>query len=135
MRGRQSSRQTRLGGIMNLTPEQIGLWLSMLGIAIWGGIVSYYRKVQKGLQHTWVRLAGEVATSALAGLGVGVLCNEGGFSMAWSLVFAGIAGHMGSTVFDIGEDILKSVLWKIGNVDRRATQEPPMRRETDKDGG
>jgi hypothetical protein len=117
---------------MNLTPEQIGLWLSMLGIAIWGGIVSYYRKVQKGLQHTWMRLGGEIATSALAGLGVGVLCNEGGFSMAWSLAFAGIAGHMGSTVFDIGEDILKAVLWKLGSVDRREPGQPPARRDADR---
>lgn len=131
MRSRQSRIEARIGALMNLTPEQLGLWLSMLAIAVWGGIVSYYRKVEKGLKHTWMRLGGEIATSALAGLGVGVLCNEGGFSMAWSLAFAGIAGHMGSSVFDIGEDILKSVLWKFGSLDRR-NHDDPARRETDK---
>lgn len=96
------------------TREHLLLLLAMLAVAIWGGVVSYYRKVQRGLQHTWLRFAGEVATSAFAGLGVGVLCRDAGFSLTWTLAFAGIAGHMGSAVIDIGEDLLKSALATIG---------------------
>lgn len=94
--------------------EQFYLWLAMLAVAVWGGIVSYYRKVQKGMTHTWLRFAGETATSAFAGVGVGILCRDAGFSLTWSLAFAGIAGHMGSAVIDIGEDVLKNALQAIG---------------------
>lgn len=92
------------------TWDQVWTGLLMLGVAIWGGVVSYYRKVSKGLRHTWTRMAGEIATSAMSGFGVGYICYESGFSFAWSLAFAGVAGHMGSAVFDMGEEILRNTL-------------------------
>lgn len=96
-------------------PDQTITWAAMLGMALWGGAVKYYRRVSKGLKHTWLRLVGELMTSALAGLGVGVICADSGWTLPWSLAFAGIAGHMGSALIDIGEDILVSVLRTIAS--------------------
>lgn len=93
-------------------PDKDQIWIAavMLCAALWGGVVSYYRKVTKGMQHTLWRMFLEVLTSAGAGMGAGILCYDGGLSVAWSVAFAGVAGHMGSAVIDIGEDILESTL-------------------------
>lgn len=88
------------------------LWIGALLLltAVWGGVVSYYRRVVAGLTHTWTRAAGEIVTSAGVGLGVGFLCLEAGFSTSWVFAFAGIGGHMGAPLLDFGGEILKSVL-------------------------
>lgn len=101
------------------TPEQLWMGCAMLVVAIWGGAVSYYRRVSKGLAHTWLRLVGELGTSAMAGLGVGILCYDAGFSLPWSVAFAGVAGHMGSAVFDMGEEILRNAMFTMAGKDRR----------------
>lgn len=92
------------------TREQVWTALVLLVVAIWGGVVSYFRKVSNGLVHSWRRATLEVVTSAGAGSIIGMLCYEAGWSFAWSVAFAGIGGHMGAAAIDFGEELLKSAM-------------------------
>lgn len=83
--------------------KQYGL---ILGIALLGGIVSWYSKVKRGelspfsLHH----LMGELVTSALAGLLCFWLCEWAGFPPLLTAALAGVAGHMGTKAITLLEE-------------------------------
>jgi hypothetical protein len=64
-------------------------------------------------------MIGELTVSGGAGMGVALLMLDAGASMAWSMACAGIAGHMGGKVFDVGEEILATTLHGLAGKDRR----------------
>jgi len=70
----------------------------MLGVALFGGLVSWLAKVKKGQLHAWnvMHLVGELATSAFAGLLAFWLCEAAGLALSWTVPLVGIAGHMGT---------------------------------------
>jgi hypothetical protein len=105
------------------TRDQVILWISLTLVSILGGLVSYYRKIADGsTTHALWRLAGELLTSAFAGLSVGMLLAESSTSMAWTFALVGIVGHMGSRALDVLEDVVKQVLWTMGRVERRDSE-------------
>lgn len=95
--------------------ENLLVWTACLCFAVWGGIVGYYRKVKQGMLHTWWKFLGEVSTSALAGVAVGILALDVGVSTVQALLMTSVAGHMGGKVFDIAENVVKNFLEGLGN--------------------
>ena len=80
---------------LNYPLKQYGF---MLGLALFGGLVSWVAKVRKGEAQAWnvMQLVGELATSAFAGLLCFWICDASGLSMSWTVPLVGIAGHMGT---------------------------------------
>lgn len=72
-------------------------WALVTGLAVLGGAVSFYRKVQQGIARRWnfAELAGELFTSAFAGILTALLCQYAQLNMALTAALCGIAGHMG----------------------------------------
>ena len=81
-------------------PSTYGLitYLWVTGLAAWGGLVSFYRKVKSGETRAFnvVELIGEIATSAFAGLITFWLCEAAQFNPLVTAALVGISGHMGS---------------------------------------
>ena len=70
----------------------------MLGIALLGGLVSWYAKIQAGTLRYFnlSALIGELATSAFAGLLTFWLCDYLNAPHALTAALVGVAGHMGA---------------------------------------
>lgn len=81
-------------------PTTYGLitYLWVTGLAAWGGLVSFYRKVQSGEARAFnvVELIGEIATSAFSGLITFWLCEAAQIDALVTASLVGISGHMGS---------------------------------------
>jgi hypothetical protein len=81
-------------------PTTYGLitYLWVTGLAAWGGIVSFYRKVKSGETRSFnvVELIGEITTSAFAGLITFWLCEAARLDPLLTAALVGISGHMGS---------------------------------------
>jgi CHASE2 domain-containing sensor protein len=95
----------------------------ILGVALLGGLVSWYAKVRAGRLHGWnlMHLIGELATSAFAGLLAFWLCAWAGANPLVTAALVGIAGHMGARAIAVFEDWAQR---KFGEqVDRRKTAE------------
>ena len=75
--------------------KQYGL---MLGIALLGGLVSWFAKIRRGELAAWnvMHLVGELSTSAFAGLIAFWICEWAAFSPVLTASLVGIAGHMGT---------------------------------------
>lgn len=78
----------------------------MLGVALLGGLVSWYNKVRRGEIPLWSvhHLVGELATSALAGLLMFWFCEWAGFAPLLTAPLTGIAGHMGTRAITLFEE-------------------------------
>ncbi len=81
-------------------------WVFALAIA--GGIVSFYRKLQnKSVRiFNFIEFVGEIVTSAFAGVITFWICEHGNVDPLLSAAFVGIAGHMGSRAIFLFEDWL-----------------------------
>ncbi len=81
----------------------------MLGLAIFGGLVSFYSKVRRGEVEalSLMHLVGEIATSAFAGLLVFYLCEYLKIDQMLTAPLVGISGHMGAKVITLIEDEAK----------------------------
>lgn len=80
-------------------------YVFMLGIALLGGIASWYAKVRKGEipGYSAFHLIGELATSALAGLMCFWICEWMGLSQLITAPLTGLAGHMGAKAITMFE--------------------------------
>lgn len=83
--------------------KQYGL---ILAVALLGGVVSWYAKVRRGEIPLWSinHLAGELVTSAFAGLMCFWICEGAGLAPLLTAALAGIAGHMGAKAITMLED-------------------------------
>lgn len=81
----------------------------MLGISIFGGLVSFYAKVKRGeAQYTSATvLIGEICTSAFAGLLTFWLCEWANSPQILTAPLVGIAGHLGAKAITLFEDAAK----------------------------
>lgn len=96
-------------------------YVMFLLMSIWGGAVSYYRKLVDGTQFVMWRMIGEISTSAFAGIGVGMVMIDAGVSPTYAAAAAGIAGHMGATIIATAEEALKAFLIAVAD---RNTHKP-----------
>lgn len=73
-------------------------YVFVLGVAMVGGLVSFYARVRKGevLALNVTQLIGELATSAFAGLLCFWLCELANAPPLLAASLVGVAGHMGT---------------------------------------
>lgn len=69
--------------------------LAMLA-AIWGGLVSYFRRIQSGEKHSMLAAIAHIATSGFAGFLAWLGCVGAEVPPAMTGVICGLAGHMGA---------------------------------------
>jgi hypothetical protein len=77
----------------------------LLGIALLGGLVSFYNRVRSGAVAAWnvMHLIGELATSGFAGLMAFWLCAYAGTPQLVTAALVGVAGHMGTRAIAVFE--------------------------------
>lgn len=73
-------------------------YAAVLGVAVFGGLVSFYAKVRAGhvLAFNVMHLIGELATSAFAGLLAFWIAEGLGTPQLITICLVGVAGHMGA---------------------------------------
>lgn len=72
-------------------------WLTYLwvvGVSLWGGIVSFFEK--KGEPFSWVRLFAHLSSASFAGMMTFYICQAGHVPEPLTGVFCGVAAHMGT---------------------------------------
>lgn len=80
----------------------------VLVLSMWGGSVSYYRKLRSN-QDDRVRLMeliGELFTSGFVGIITFWLCEQSGIPQLYSAALVGITSHMGSRAIYIAEQFV-----------------------------
>lgn len=83
--------------------EWIHVWLAAL-TALWGGLVSYFRRVQSGHPHSWTSVTMHMAMSGFAGLMCWLGCVQFNVPAPLTAICTGLAGHMGAEFIKIIED-------------------------------
>lgn len=85
----------------NIVPT---LW--MVGVAVLGGLVSFYQKVRSGRTRPMniTELLGEIVTSAFAGLITYWICKFYGVNEYLMAAGVAISGHMGARAIFIAEN-------------------------------
>ena len=92
------------------TPTDFSMitYMWVCGLAIMGGIVSYYQKVRRGsAQYSIAEFIGELVTSSFAGVLTFYLCQASGMGQLLTAALVGVSGHMGSRTLAILERMLK----------------------------
>lgn len=81
----------------------------ILGMSLLGGFAGWYAKVRKGelSSASIFALVGEMATSALAGLGAFFLCDHFDIPIGPTGAIAGLAGYMGGRAIELAERLLQ----------------------------
>lgn len=84
-------------------------YLAVIGLAAFGGVVSWMRKLRAGHARAFnvAEMVGEVCTSAFAGLLAFWACEATGIEPLWTAVIVGITGHMGTRALFLAEQWLE----------------------------
>lgn len=100
------------------------IWLATL-TALWGGLVSYFRRVQQGMQHSWISIVMHMSMSGFAGLMCWLGCVQFEVPGALTAICTGLAGHMGAEFIKIIEAKFSKQLHQMSGLGRRATDIDP----------
>lgn len=87
------------------------IWLAAI-TALWGGLVSYFRKLQDGQPHSWLGVIMHLTTSGFAGLLCWLACLHVEAPMPITAICTGLAGHAGVEFIRL---IQKRFLSKVGS--------------------
>lgn len=81
-------------------------YIFLLGVALLGGLVSFYNRVRSGTAQAWsvMHLVGELATSGFAGLLAFWMCAYAGTPQLVTAALVGVAGHMGTRAIAVFEE-------------------------------
>lgn len=81
----------------------------VLGVALLGGVVSWYAKVKRGEVPGYgiSQLIGEMATAAFAGLIAFWICEWAAFPQLLTIALVAISGHMGTAAIQQFEEFAK----------------------------
>jgi hypothetical protein len=82
--------------------EWTHIWLVSV-TAMWGGAVSYFRRIQDGQSHSWFSAFIHMATSGFAGLMCWLGCIQFDAPLPITAMCTGLAGHMGAEFVRIVE--------------------------------
>lgn len=82
--------------------EWTHVWLAAI-TALWGGLVSYFRRVQSGMQHSWLSVFMHMSMSGFAGLLCWLGCVQFDVPGPLTAICTGLAGHMGAEFIKILE--------------------------------
>lgn len=89
--------------------EWLHAWLAAL-TALWGGIVSYFRRIQSGETHSWMSAFMHMSMSGFAGLLCWLGCVQFNVPGPITAICTGLAGHMGAEFIRIVETRFKQRL-------------------------
>lgn len=64
--------------------------------AIWGGLVSYFRRIQSGERYSTFAAGAHILTAGFSGLLAALACLHSDVPVYLAGVISGIAGHMGA---------------------------------------
>lgn len=116
------------------------VWLAIT-TALWGGAVSYIRRLQSGLSYTLASIASHLAVSGFAGLMCWLLCLQFDVPAPMTAICTGLAGHMGAEFIKIIEmrfaNKLNEGVVNLPPIERRVADisNNPGRRATDSQSG
>lgn len=96
------------------------IWLATL-TALWGGLVSYFHRVQQGMRHSWISIVMHMSMSGFAGLMCWLGCLQFEVPGPLTAICTGLAGHMGAEFIKIIEARFESKLYGNGDMMRGAT--------------
>lgn len=87
-------------------------WVLLL--SIWGGIVSFHRKIRTGKARPFnlVELIGEITTSALVGVITFFLAESAHINQVMTAALVAISGHMGSRLLFHMEQVVEEKILK-----------------------
>ena len=100
--------------------EWTHVWFAAI-TALWGGLVSYFRRVQSGMPHSWVSVFMHMSMSGFAGLLCWLGCLQFDVPGPLTAICTGLAGHMGAEFIKIIETKFAKQLHQINGMGRRAT--------------
>lgn len=92
-----------------INSEWVYIWLATI-TALWGGVVSYFRRVQSGMAHSWRNIIIHLSTAGFAGLMCWLGCLYMNAPGPLTAILTGLAGHMGVEFIKIMEDKFESKL-------------------------
>lgn len=85
--------------------NQLITFLWVIALSAWGGIVSYFHKIEKlGVSFSLFKLAAEIFTSGFVGVITFLLCDAARLSWEVSAALVGVSGHMGTRALFILEN-------------------------------
>ena len=82
--------------------EWTHVWLAFV-TALWGGLVSYFHRIQSGMKHSWISITTHMAMSGFAGLMCWLGCLQFDVPAPLTAICTGLAGHMGAEFIRIVE--------------------------------
>lgn len=95
--------------------EWIYVWLAAV-TAMWGGLVSYFRQILAGEEHSWTKAFIHHSMSGFASLICLLGCLHFNVPVYLTGILAGLAGHMGAEFIKIIETRFRSKLKSDGLV-------------------
>lgn len=95
--------------------EWLHIWLAAL-TAMWGGLVSYFRQILAGEQHSWAKAFIHLSMSGFAGLLALLGCLHFQVPIYLTGILSGLAGHMGAEFIKIVETRFRNRLKEDGLV-------------------
>jgi hypothetical protein len=95
-----------------VTLDVVLSWALLIGLSLWGGAASFYRKLRDGHARAFniTELLGELVVSGFTGVLTANLCDSMGWSTSWKYFLVGIASHMGSRALFKLESVLNAKL-------------------------
>lgn len=82
--------------------DWLHIWLAAV-TALWGGLVSYFRRIQGGMPHSWLSITMHMGMSGFAGLICWLACVQFAAPGPLTAICTGLAGHMGAEFIKIIE--------------------------------
>lgn len=81
----------------------------VVGLAIWGGVVSYIQRVRAGhiSKFSITEAVGEIVTSGFVGVMTFWLCQSFSLNQLMTAAFVGVSGHMGARGIRLLEGVLE----------------------------
>lgn len=91
----------------------------VIGLSVWGGIVSFNSKVKKGIARPWniAEFLGEIATSGLVGILTFYVAELAKSPPLLTAFFVGVSGHMATRVMFLFEKSVERKMSRILNID------------------
>lgn len=99
------------------TTWAMSTWMLALGMALGGGMISWYSKLKQGHTRVFniIELIGEIFTSALTGLGVFMALDAIDQPIGMCAAASGISGHMATRLLFAIEKAIESKINKLGD--------------------
>lgn len=88
-------------------------WLAALVAmiaALWGGMASYFRRIESGERHSWISAFMHMTMSGFAGLLCWLGCLQFNVPDPITAICTGLSGHMGAEAIRLFEARLKQRL-------------------------